>query len=95
VSEPRPTYDELRSSHRWALPPRLNLGVEIADRQPAQAPAIVVTDGREISRTVSFGELSESSDRLANVLSAAGAVPGDRVAIVLSQRPETAIAPSL
>jgi len=92
VSEPRPTYDELRSSHRWALPPRLNLGVEIADRQPAQAPAIVVTDGREISRTVSFGELSESSDRLANVLSAAGAVPGDRVAIVLSQRPETAIA---
>ena len=88
----QPTYDELRSSHRWVLPPRLNLGVEIADRQPQHAPAIVVTDGRAITRTVGFGELSESSGRLANVLAAAGVLPGDRVAIVLSQRPETAIA---
>ena len=51
-----------------------------------------MTNGREITRTVSFGELSESSSRLANVLSAADAAPGDRVAIMLSQRPETAIA---
>ena len=87
-----PTYDELRASHRWALPPILNLGVEIADRQPREAPAILVTDGRELTRTVTFGELGESSNRLANVLSALGAAPGERVAIVLSQRPETAIA---
>ena len=92
MTGPCRTYDELRRSHRWVLPPLLNLGVEVADRQPKEAPAILVTDGRVISRTVSFGELSESSNRLANVLSAAGAVPGDRVAIVLSQRPETAIA---
>ena len=92
MTAPRPTYDELRRSHRWVLPPLLNLGVEVADRQPRQAPAILVTDGRELTRTVTFGELSESSGRLANALSATGAVPGDRVAIVLSQRPETAIA---
>jgi acetyl-CoA synthetase len=87
-----PTYDELRSFHRWALPARLNLGVEVTERQPKGAPAILVTDGREITRTVSFGELSESSGRLANVLAAARLGPGDRVAIMLSQRPETAIA---
>ena len=87
-----PTYDELRAAHRWALPPLLNLGVEVADRQPRGAPAILVTDGREITRTVSFGELSERSNRLANVLTAAGVAPGDRIAIVLSQRPETAVA---
>ena len=88
----RRTYDGLRRAHRWVLPPLLNLGVEVADRQPKKAPAILVTDGREINRTVTFGELSESSNRLANVLTATGVVPGDRVAIVLSQRPETAMA---
>jgi acetyl-CoA synthetase len=92
VSGALPTYDELRAGHRWALPPVLNLGVEIADRQPRDAPAILVTDGRELTRTVTFGELSERSNRLANALAAAGAGPGDRVAIILSQRPETAIA---
>jgi acetyl-CoA synthetase len=92
MTGPLPTYDELRASHRWVLPKYLNLGVEIADRQPKQAPAILVTDGRELTRTVSFDELGESSNRLANALAAAGAVPGERIAIVLSQRPETAIA---
>ena len=87
-----PTYDELRAGHRRAQPPVLNLGVEIADRQPRDAPAILVTDGRELTRTVTFGELSERSNRLANALAAAGAGPGDRVAIILSQRPETAVA---
>ena len=87
-----PTYDELRARHRWALPPVLNLGVEVADRRPRDAPAILVTDGRELTRTVTFGELSERSNRLANALAAVGAGPGDRVGIILSQRPETAIA---
>ena len=87
-----PSYDELRAAHRWALPPVLNLGVEVADRRPRDAPAILVTDGRELTRTVTFGELSERSNRLANALAAVGAGPGDRVGIILSQRPETAIA---
>ena len=85
-------YAELREAHRWAHPERVNIGVEVSDRQRATDPAILVTDGREITRTVSFGELSESSNRLANALSAQGIGEGDRVALILSQRPETAIA---
>ena len=92
VSEARLTYDELRSSHRWSLPGRVNIGVEVSDRQRPSDPAILVTDGREITRTVSFGELSETSNRLANVLVAQGVRTGDRVALILSQSPETAIA---
>jgi acetyl-CoA synthetase len=86
-----PTYEELRASHRWALPERLNIGVEVADRQPHGDPAILVTDGREITRVVTFGELSESSNRLANALAGLGVQLGDRVALILSQRPETAL----
>ncbi len=86
------TYEELRAAFSWARPIQVNIGVEIADRHPSSDPAILVTDGREITRTVNFGELSEASNRLANVLAAQGVKPGHRVALILSQRPETAIA---
>ena len=92
MNRPAPSYDDLRTAFSWARPAHVNIGVEVADRQPPSDPAILVTDGREIARTVSFGELSEASNRLANVLSALGVAPGDRVALILSQRPETAIA---
>ncbi len=92
MSERSTTYEELRSAFSWARPSRVNIGVEIGDRHPPSDPAILITDGREITRTVSFGELSEASDRLANALAAHGVGAGDRVALILSQRPETAIA---
>ncbi|MFP5405608.1 MAG: acyl-CoA synthetase, partial [Gammaproteobacteria bacterium] len=38
-----------------------------------------------------YGELHRAADRLANALAALGVTRGDRVAIVLPQRPETAI----
>ena len=62
------TYDELRAAFRWELPPLLNLGVEACERQPRGNPAILVTDGRTVTRTVTFGELSDDSNRLANAL---------------------------
>ena len=85
-------YDELRSSFRWELPETLNLGVDVCERQPRDAPAILVTDGRAITRTVTFGELADDSNRLANALRGLGVGRGDRVGIVLPQRPETAVA---
>ena len=88
----QPTYEELRAAFRWELPATLNLGVETCERQPRQDPAILVTDGRAVTRTVTFGELSERSNRLANALRGLGVGPGDRVGIVLPQRPETAVA---
>src|SRR5262245_10548670 len=88
----RARYEELRTSFRWELPDVLNVGVEACERQPRQDPAILVTDGRVVTRTVSFGELSDDSNRLANALRESGVVEGDRVGIVLPQRPETAVA---
>jgi acetyl-CoA synthetase len=85
-------YEELRASFRWELPTVVNIGVEVADRHPRDAPAILVTDGRTITRTVTYGELSDDSNRLANALEALGVSAGDRVGIVLSQRVETALA---
>lgn len=84
------TWEALHSGFRWALPARFNIGVDVTDAQPPQAPAILVTDGRQLTRTVTFGELAELSNRLANALAALGVRRGDRVGIVLPQRVETA-----
>ena len=86
------TYDELRDGFRWELPARLNLGVDVCECHPRAADAILVTDGREVTRRVTFGELSDDSNRLANALRARGIGEGARVGIALLQRPETAVA---
>jgi len=86
------TYEELYRGFRWQLPAQVNLGVDVCERHARDAVAIVVTDGREITRRVTFGELSDDSNRLANALRAKGIGAGDRVGIALSQRPETAVA---
>jgi acetyl-CoA synthetase len=86
------TYEELYGGFRWQVPPQVNLGVDACERHPRDADAILVTDGREVTRRVTFGELSDDSNRLANALRARGVGPGDRVAIALPQRPEAAVA---
>lgn len=84
-----PSYEELRRSFSWQTPAEFNIGVAVADSHPAEAPAVLVTDGTTVTRTVTFGELRTLSARLANVLRSLGVCPGDRVALLLTQRPET------
>ena len=86
------TYEELYGSFRWQVPAQVNLGVDVCERHPREGVAIVVTDGREVTGRVSFGELSDDSNRLANALRAKGIGEGDRGGIALPQRPETAVA---
>jgi acetyl-CoA synthetase len=86
------TYEELYEGFRWQVPARVNLGVDMCERHPRDAVAILVTDGREVTRRVTFGELSDDSNRLANALLAKRIGAGDRVGIALPQRPETAVA---
>jgi acetyl-CoA synthetase len=85
-------YEAVRASFRWRLPSRYNLGVDVSDRQPPAAPAILVADGRRVTRRVTFGELADLSNRFANALRGLGVGEGDRVAILLPQRLETAVA---
>ncbi len=88
-------YDDVCRAFRWQLPARINIGVDVCDRWAAAEPrrlAIVHVrpDGR--LDEISFGQLREASNRLANVLAAHGVKRGDRVAIFLPQAPEVAVA---
>ena len=86
------SYEAVRTSFNWRLPRRYNLGVDVCDRRPPAAPAILVVDGRRVTRCVTFGELAELSNQFANVLRGLGVGEGDRVAILLPQRLEAAVA---
>jgi acetyl-CoA synthetase len=92
ANEPGLTYERLRAQFRWRLPERYNLGVDVSAPGRGRAPAVIATDGERITGVLDFAGLDEQSNRLANALRASGVRAGDRVAIVLPQRIETAIA---
>ncbi len=95
VLPPARDYDTLYRQFRWRIPPRYNIGVDVCDRWAAAEPdrmalLHVRPDGAE--EPVTYGWLRETSNRLANALTAHGVGRGDRVAILLPQSPEVAAA---
>ena len=76
---------------RWEVPARFNMGRDVADRH-AGAVALIEIEPSGRTREFRFEEISALSNRLANVLIARGVRRGDRVAILLPQRHETAVA---
>ncbi len=92
TSEAKPSYESLRAGFRWDLPARFNIGVACVDRWPEEAPALLVDMGRERFEAISFGTIKRLSDRFANALLGSGVRPGARVAVILPQCLETAVA---
>ncbi|MCD6041032.1 MAG: AMP-binding protein [Burkholderiales bacterium] len=87
-------YDELYRSFRWHVPERYNIahaccGQWAGDRNRF---ALYWEDESGASAAYSFWDIQQAANRLSNALAALGVRRGDRVAIILPQRPETAIA---
>ena len=87
-------FDQLCRSFEWRIPEYCNIAELCCDRHHRRATDTALfyenSDG-EVAR-YSFGELIALSDRLASALRQLGIERGDRVGIVLPQRPETVIA---
>jgi acetyl-CoA synthetase len=93
--EPAASHDDLRRKFSWVIPERFNIGVAVSDRWAAFAPQRlallhVPSEGAEMRLT--YGELSRLSDALAAALARRGVECGDRVALLLPQGFEAAIA---
>ena len=84
------TYEEMCAAHRWEVPERYNIAVDVCDKHPREKRAMVWEDWRGNEREVSFGELCDLSNAFANVLEAHGVEREDRVATLLPSLPETA-----
>ena len=90
-----PSYEEICSSFKWAIPKSFNIAIDICDRHAARsegALALLYEEETGRSEKYTFGDLRRLSNRLANLLSRLGVGRGDRLGIVLSQQPETLIA---
>ena len=93
--ERRDSYDALYRDFRWRLPERFNMGVAVADAWAAREPdRVALFDYRAHGEavTLTYGELAARSNAFARGLRASGVRRGDRVALLLPQCFETAIA---
>src|SRR6266478_9794162 len=79
---------------QWSIPERFNIGTDVVDRHAdaGVAPALIEVDPSGKVVELGFAAVRDLANRLANVLVAYGLSRGDRVAILLPQRKETAIA---
>ncbi|KQY12218.1 AMP-binding protein [Rhizobium sp. Root482] len=89
------TYDVLRRDFRWQVPAKFNIGTAISDAWAGRAPEQVCLqhfspDGAHLSLT--YGAFATQSSSFAKGLRELGVRPGDRVAILLPQGFEAAIA---
>jgi acetyl-CoA synthetase len=88
------SWTEVRDRFAWRIPPAFNIGADVVDRHAAagNAPALIYEDEQGRVTRLGFRDVAAASNRFANALQALGLGRGDRIGILLSQGPETAIA---
>jgi acetyl-CoA synthetase len=85
-------YDEIYRSWKWEVPRQFNMGVACCGRHAHDRPALYWEDESGVTSTHTYWDLQRDANRLSNTLAGLGVGRGDRVAIILAQRPETVIA---
>ncbi len=87
-------YDELHSAFRWQVPERFNMGFDCCGQWAADRNrfALYWEDESGATAAYTFWDIQQQANRLSNALVDLGVKRGDRVALVLPQRPEMAIA---
>ena len=90
----RDRYQDLYDSFRWEVPERFNIATACCGRWAADRArfALYWEDESGTTAAYSFWDIQVAANRLSNALAALGVRRGERVAILLPQRPETAIA---
>ena len=86
------SFDALCEGFRWEVPEYFNMAEAVCDRHAHLTDTVALYQENEAGEKASytFAEVHALSNRLANVLTDLGVQRGDRVAIVLPQRIETA-----
>jgi acetyl-CoA synthetase len=92
--KPGNTYEEVYGGFAWEVPAKFNIAEAACDRHARAAPdspaLIYETQDGEV-RHYTFLDIQRLANRVANTLAGHGVQRGERVAILLGQRPETAI----
>ena len=86
-------YREVYEAFRWNVPADFNIAAYACKRWSAERErlACVWEDESGASESWTYWQLQQAANRLSNALRALGVARGDRVALVLPQRPETIV----
>jgi acetyl-CoA synthetase len=84
----------IHAAHRWDVPAGFNIAAACCGRWAADRArfALYWEDEGGATAAYTFWDLQQQANRLSNALTALGVGRGDRVALVLPQRPETVVA---
>jgi acetyl-CoA synthetase len=87
-------YREICAKHRWNVPADFNIAAAVCRRHAEDRSRVAIhrEDEDGARATLTYHALQQQADRLSNALASLGVRRGDTVAIILPQRPETAIA---
>jgi acetyl-CoA synthetase len=87
-------YREVYDGFKWEVPQRFNMGVACCGRHAHDRHRIALywEDEFGAAETHTFRDLQRQANRLSNALITLGVRRGDRVGLILPQRPETAVA---
>jgi len=87
-------YAELHAAHRWNVPDDFNIAHACCGRWAEDRArfALYWEDEDGARAALTFFDLQQQANRLSNALAAAGVSRGDRIALILPQRPETIVA---
>ena len=92
---PRDQYRALYEGFRWDVPREFNIARHVLRALGGRALALRASwedESGETCAATPTGTLQREANRLSNALAALGVARGDRVALILPQRPETAVA---
>ena len=87
-------YAEIVAAHRWNVPAEFNIGQACCARWANERSrfALYWEDESGASLAYTFWDLQQRANRLSNALAAMGIGRGDKIALILPQRPETVVA---
>jgi acetyl-CoA synthetase len=87
-------YRDICAGFRWRIPRNFNIAWDCCGRwaQERSRFALYYEDDQGNTAAWTYWDVQQNANRLSNALMALGVSRGDRVAIILPQRPETVIA---
>jgi acetyl-CoA synthetase len=87
-------YAAIHAAHRWKVPADFNLAASCCGRWASDRArfALYWEDESGATAAMTFFDLQQQANRLSSALAGLGVGRGDRIGVVLPQRPETIIA---
>jgi acetyl-CoA synthetase len=89
-----PDFERLAAAFSWDIPEHYNIGVDVCDKWSHEIGRLALIHKPAAGDCVeyTFADMRRLSNQAANLFLSAGVALGDRIAVLLPQMPETAIA---